>query len=78
MAETSRPFAGAAGRGQRRQPEPERAARALPALHPDRALVLLDDLLADGQAQAGPALLARVGLLDLLEALEDRRVQLGR
>ena len=41
------------------------------ALGPDGAAVLLDDAAADGEAEAGAALLARVGGLDLLEAIED-------
>jgi hypothetical protein len=42
------------------------------ALDADAAPVLLDDRLADGQAQPGAALLPGVGALDLLESLEDR------
>ena len=41
------------------------------ALGPDGAAVLLDDAAADGEAEAGAALLAGVGWLDLLEAIED-------
>ena len=33
--------------------------------------MLLDDAAADGQTEAGAALLACVGVLDLLEAVED-------
>ena len=51
--------------------EPEGAALSLFAVDPDLAAVLLDDGLADGEAEAGAALLARVAGLDLAEALED-------
>ena len=41
------------------------------ALHPDAAAVVLDDLLADGQAQARALRLVGEGVAHLLEALED-------
>ena len=40
-------------------------------LRPDGAAVLLHDAAADGEAEAGAALLAGVGGFDLLEAIED-------
>ena len=49
----------------------ERGAGAEVALRPDGAAVLLDDAAADGEAEAGAALLAGVGGFDLLEAVED-------
>src|ERR1041384_6230848 len=61
---------GLSGQGAR-DAEPERGARALFALDTDAAVVLLDDGLADRQAEAGAALLARVGGVHLAEALED-------
>ena len=41
------------------------------ALGPDGAAVLLDDAAADGEAEAGAALLAGIGGLNLLESVED-------
>ncbi len=49
----------------------EGGAGAEVALGPDGAAVLLDDAAADGEAEAGAALLAGVGGLNLLEAVED-------
>src|SRR5712675_472292 len=60
--------AGAAGAGKH---DVEGGAEAEVALRPDGAAVLLDDAAADGEAEAGAALLAGVGGLDLLEAVED-------
>ena len=48
------------------------------ALGPDPPAVLLDEAAADGQAEAGAALLAGVRRVDLLEALEDRLQLVGR
>ena len=59
---------GAGGAGKH---DVERGAEAEVALCPDGAAVLLDDAAADGETEAGAALLAGVGGLDLLEAVED-------
>ena len=56
------------GRGQG---EGEGAAAPDLALHPDAAAVVLDDLLADGKAQARALGLVGEGVAHLLEALED-------
>ncbi len=53
------------------QHDVERRSGAEVALRPDGAAMLLDDAAADGEAEAGAALLAGVGGLDLLEAVED-------
>ena len=45
---------------------------------PDAATVHLDDLLGDGEAEAGPALGLGVGVVDLVELLEDALQLLGR
>src|SRR5471030_559613 len=58
--------------GQRPDSEPEGAAASFLALDADRAAMLLDDRLADGQPQAGASLLARVGRLDLTKLFENR------
>jgi len=42
------------------------------AFGPDLPTVTVDDLPGDRQAQAGSALLAGIGGIDLVEALEDR------
>ena len=63
---------------ERREGERERGALARLALGPDPPAVLLDEAAADGEAEAGAALLARVGGVDLLEALEDRLQLIGR
>src|SRR3954464_4213071 len=44
----------------------------------DRAAVQLDDLARDREAKAGAALLARAGVVDLLELVEDPLLVLGR
>ena len=40
-------------------------------INPDAAAVHLDDLLSDGKAKASPALGLGVGVVDLMELLED-------
>ena len=47
------------------------AALLLVGFCPDAAVVLVDDDAADGETEAGAALLAGVRGLDLLEAIED-------
>ncbi len=59
---------GAGGAGKH---DVESGSEAEVALSPDGAAVLLDDAAADGEAETGAALLAGVGGLDLLEAVED-------
>ena len=58
-----------------RQREVEHAAHTRLGLHPDRAAVLLDDLLRDGQPQAGSFVL--LGRVQLLEEEEDGLTVLG-
>jgi hypothetical protein len=55
----------------------EGAALAEGAFGPDVAVVLVDDLATDGEAEAGAALGAGVGGVDLLEALEDELEFIG-
>src|SRR6202011_955502 len=50
-----------------RQYDPERRALAQYRLDRDRSALHLDHALRDRQTQAGPALLARIGIVDLLE-----------
>ena len=45
---------------------------------PDATAVHLDDLLGDGEAEAGPALRLGVGVVDLMELLEDAAQLLSR
>ena len=59
---------GAGGAGKH---DEERGSETKVALSPDGAAVLLDDAAADGEAEAGSALLTGVGGLDLLEAVEE-------
>src|SRR5437867_9627187 len=61
-----------------RDGEAEHAALAGRAAHPDLAAVERDDVLDDRQPQAGSALLARAGLVDSIEALEDPGLVFGR
>ena len=60
--------------GRRRQRERERAALADLALDPDLPAVMLDDLAADRQAEAGALRLVGEGVADLLEPLEHLRL----
>ena len=46
--------------------------------HREGAAVHLDDTPRDGEAEPGPALRPRRGVVDLLEFLEDARLVLGR
>ena len=57
--------------------EGEGAAFAGLAFHPDAAAVVFDDLLADGQAEAGAFGFVGERVADLLEFLEDFRL-IGR
>src|SRR5687767_1540778 len=64
--DAARPALDADRHGEReRRPLTERG------LHPQPAAVHLDDALRDGQAEPGAADLARAGVVDLLELLED-------
>jgi hypothetical protein len=54
-----------------RQSEVKRNAFAKNALSPDAPAVGLDDVLDDGETQAGSARLARASLVDTIEALKD-------
>ena len=51
---------------------PGHIADALAVLRPDAAVVMGDDLVADGQPHALAADLASAGAIDLVELLEDR------
>src|SRR2546423_1900910 len=53
------------------QPHDERRALARLALHFDRPLMLQDDVLGDGQAEAGAAAVLGAALVDAVEAAED-------
>ena len=48
------------------------------ALHPHRAAVQLDQVAHDGEPEAEPAVAARGGAVELAEAVEDVRQELGR
>ena len=61
-----------------RQVEGERAALAVDAGQPDLAAQQRRQLAADGQAQAGAAVLARGAGIGLLEGLEDEPLLLRR
>src|SRR6478735_1572456 len=76
----ARTVAGRHGAGYRRGGESEQDGGPGPelALRPDPTPVPLHDAPADGQAEAGPALLAGVGGVHLLEALEDGLELVGR
>src|SRR5581483_11767179 len=58
--------------------EPEGAAPPFLAFDADPALVLLDDVAADREAEAGAALLPVIGSIHLPEALEDLVAELRR
>ena len=60
-----------AGRARQRQFEPERRALSELARHADVAAEQVDQLPGDGEAQTGPAVLARLEGVDLREGLED-------
>src|SRR5213080_1609092 len=53
------------------QPHDERRPLARLALHLDRPLMLQDDVLGDGQAEAGAAAVLGAALVDAVEAAED-------
>jgi len=55
----------------------ELRAAADGALHPDAPAMHFDDVLGDGQAQAGAASLARARRVHAIEALEDARLVRG-
>src|SRR4051794_21540516 len=61
----------AAGTAALREPDDERRSFAGLALGLDRAVVLEDDVLGDGQAEAGAAGLLGAALVDAVEAVED-------
>src|ERR1039458_8587769 len=75
-----RRHAGRAGGARAREREREAEAAALPwgAVGPEAPAVALDDAAGDGQAETAAALLAGVGDVDLVEALEDRVELVGR
>src|SRR5438045_4449390 len=52
-------------------PHDERRPLAWLALHLDRPLMLQDDVLGDGQAEAGAAAVLGAALVDAVEAAED-------